>query len=224
MSDTEASTPAEPVSQGGPAPAASEEATSAPPPAAPDGTAPAAPAADSAEPEVAPPVDPETMRHRVQDMLTKIVRPIQVDSFGAMSFTSGSTRVYVRVQPFNETSIVNVSAITNVGLTASPELYEYVATHADDWSFGHVGIRDGDGGMEVVFRYSLLGDFVSAGSLEHAVGAVAQAADQIDDDVAKRFGGHRARDIEVQTPPPPIDAGDGVGTTAGTEEPEPGYL
>jgi hypothetical protein len=222
MSETQAPTPAEPVAESGPAPGASEEATPAPPPEPPDGTGSATPEADSPDPEAAPPVDPDTMRHRVQDMLTQIVWPIQVDSFGAMSFTFGSTRVYVRVQPFNETSIVNVYAITNVGLTASPELYEYVARNADDWSFGHVGLRAGDDGQEVVFRYSLLGDFVSAGSLKHAVAAVAQAADQIDDDVVKRFGGHRARDVEVQTPPPPIASGDG--TEPGAEEPEPGYL
>jgi hypothetical protein len=129
-------------------------------------------------------------RDRVASMLAKFVGRVELSADGDLSFPYESTRVFVGVRPWAENSaVVSVFAVTNVDLTPSPELYEFVALHTGDWVFGHLGLSVEDGKALVYFSHALLGDFLDEEELQTAVGAVAIAADEIDDKVKTQFGG-----------------------------------
>lgn len=111
------------------------------------------------------------------------------------TFRYGSTRLFIRLEERGE----GEDAFTPIVLTApmvsdikpSPELFEYVARNTDSKLFGHLGLHeDKDRGvMQIVFSHTLLGDFLDPKELEHAVGAVASTANQLDDELAAKFGG-----------------------------------
>ena len=136
------------------------------------------------------PVTISETRDQVASMLANLVGRVELSPGGAMSFPYESTRVFVEVRSWREgSSLVNVFAITNVELTPSPELYEFVALHSDDWVFGHLAMAVEGGSAYLHFTHSLLGDFLDEPELQAAVGAVAIAADEIDDKVKAQFGG-----------------------------------
>jgi hypothetical protein len=172
-------------------------------------------------------VDPETTRDRVQRMLAEILGTVEVNQAGLMSFPYESTRVFVEVQPFNETSVVSVYAIAVLDAPITPQLYEYVAKKTDQWLFGHLGLQEAPSGAAVIFRRSLLADFLDIHQLSHLLGVVATTANEIDEEIVQGFGGKRFRDAMAQQaagapttqPGGPTDGGD----QADSDE-TPGYL
>jgi hypothetical protein len=138
-------------------------------------------------------------RDGVASMLAGIVGRVELDADGDLSFPHESTRIHVGVRAFGEGShVVNVYAITNVDVALSPELYRYVATHGSDWVFGHLALIEGEDGKGLlIFRETLLADYLDAGELQTAVVMVAITADQVDDQIKEQFGGRLATDAAV---------------------------
>jgi T3SS (YopN, CesT) and YbjN peptide-binding chaperone 1 len=129
-------------------------------------------------------------RDRVARLLAEMVGTLQLESDGTLSFVYESTMVRVTVSSFLEqSSVVNILAVTNADLDPTPELFRYVATHADDWVFGHLGAWENEGKVFIVLRHSLLGDYLDPEELQAAVAAVATTADTLDDEVKAKFGG-----------------------------------
>ena len=132
-------------------------------------------------------------RDRIASMLANMVGRVELGAGGELSFPYESTRVFVQVRPWAETStVVNVFAITNVDLTPSPELFEFVAMRTGDWVFGHLGMSIEDGKATLYFNHNLLGDFLDEEELRTAVAAVALSSDDIDDKIKAEFGGQLA--------------------------------
>ena len=133
----------------------------------------------------------ERVRAKVREYLTAVFDDVQIDANGECSITYGSAHVGIPVRIFDEDSTaVHIEAPLVTGATASPELFHFVATSADDYDFGHLGVReDGDGQATITFSHSLLGDFLDDAELRTAVVAVSFYGDQLDDDLAARFGG-----------------------------------
>lgn len=78
------------------------------------------------------------------------------------------------------------------GVSESPELYEYIAYHADDYHFGHLSLhRADDGDVSIYFTHTLLGDYVDFEEFRSAVFMLASATDSLDDELQARFGGER---------------------------------
>src|SRR5262245_53702902 len=136
------------------------------------------------------------VRDRVSTIMSELVGGLQLNPGGDLSFTYETVTVYVNVRPFgDESTVVNVFSFTNAGLGPSTELYEFIARHSGDFVFGHLAILDQDGSEDeivLVFRQTLLGDYLDAEELAAAVAAVAATADDIDDQVKERFGGRLA--------------------------------
>jgi len=136
-------------------------------------------------------------RDRVASMLASMVGPVQFSPGGDLSFPFESTRVYVNVgQIGDESAIVNVFAFTNVDVDPTPELYEFVATHAGDWVFGHLALNVTEGRGTLIFRHTLLADYLDEAELATAVRAVAVTANDIDDELKQQFGGRLASELE----------------------------
>ncbi len=129
----------------------------------------------------------------MQRYLADLVGSVQLTPDGAYSFQTGSARVFVRCGAWGtDTTLVSVTCPVLFECKPSPELYEHVATHADDYVFGHLSVSpQEDGTLMVMFTHSLLGDFLDPEELKHAVGALVTTADQLDDSLQARFGGKR---------------------------------
>lgn len=114
---------------------------------------------------------------------------VTVNEDGSATLLWGSARVDVTVGVFDEDqSVVQVRATAVTGATASPELYEHVATTALD--LGHYSVEPEDGGtVAIVISHGLIGEFLNPAELRMTVVAVAHAADTTDDALAARFGG-----------------------------------
>jgi hypothetical protein len=172
----------------------------APPPAEPPTGSTAATEAPPPPPTPPAPEQPNTallvLKDKVQRYLTELVGTVEVAPDGALTLQVGSTRVFVRSLPWGEDkTTVGVSCPVLMGVKASPELFEHVATHSDDYLFGHLSAqRADDGTVTVTFTHTLLGDYLDPEELKVAVGAVVTTADQIDDDLKARFGGTRFHD------------------------------
>jgi hypothetical protein len=108
---------------------------------------------------------------------------------GTCSLHYGSAQVIITVGIFDEDqAIVRVRADAVTGATPSAELDHHVARFQGE--IGHLTLRDeADGTVTILFSHSLLGEFLNPAELRLTVVAVAHYADELDDDLAARFGG-----------------------------------
>lgn len=133
-------------------------------------------------------------RERAQRILAEL-GVVKVDSDGDLMIRNGSTAVFVRVFESSDNRLfVKVEAPISVGVQTSPEFYRWVATHTDDWTFGHLAILDqqdsqGNPSTVLVMRHMLIGSTMDPEELRTAVVFVALSADRVDDDVVRQFGG-----------------------------------
>lgn len=138
----------------------------------------------------------DVVRQKIQHLLLKHGR-VELDQDGDYSVRFGSARVFVRVWDWGDGDVViSLWAPVVIGATRSPELFEHVALTSDSFVFGHLGLdaRD-DGTVDISLSHRILGNYLDEPELMHAVMALVRTADQLDDDLAARFGGrtfHRA--------------------------------
>jgi T3SS (YopN, CesT) and YbjN peptide-binding chaperone 1 len=168
--------------------------TAAPPPPQPPASGTPAPPAPPASAE------PDVQLLLVKDKVDRYLRDLGVMTQnahdGSFTFQSGSARVFVRCLRWGKNStLVNVYAPVLYEVTPSPELYEHIATHADDYVFGHLSAApQTEGTVTVMFTHTLLGDFLDPDELKQAVVGVVATSDGIDDELKAKFGGHRFHD------------------------------
>lgn len=88
-------------------------------------------------------------------------------------------------------SRVNVRAPVLQNVTATPALYEYVATNGGNFLFGAVSLysEHGPSPVTIEFDYSLHGDSVTAAVLNHFVALVGQSAMQLIEQLQPVVGG-----------------------------------
>lgn len=137
------------------------------------------------------------LKDKVQRFLADMVGGLQLTATGDFTFQFGSARVFINCASFGPAgdTLVRVTAPVLFECKPSPELYEHIATHSDDYLFGHLSAQtQQDGTVAVMFTHILLGDFLDPEELKRAVGGVVSTADQIDDELKTRFGGKRFHD------------------------------
>ena len=109
------------------------------------------------------------------------------------SFARGTARVFVSVKPLHGRNFVQVRCPVLADAPGSSELFEYVATHADDYLFGHLSC-DRRGGLVYVFLTHVLSTTdLQEAELVECVDAVIRQADQIDEQLVELFGGRTFR-------------------------------
>lgn len=140
------------------------------------------------------------LRDKVQRTLVDTFSDVRVDSDGDFVIPYESTSVFVRCSEQGEgdskRTLVAIFAVVLSEVNPTPELFEFVAVHADDWVFGHIcTVRDKDSGLNrVLMRHTLLGDYLDAEELRSAVVAIVVSADRLDDEMKETFGGKRFRE------------------------------
>ena len=139
------------------------------------------------------PGDVAATRAKAQQYLTQNFNDVNIDAEGNYSLRHGSTRIFVRVRTHDDTDwtwvTLEVPLLANVKET--PEVFEHVALHSDDFIFGHLSAIRSDKGLLILFSHALLGDYLDEDELVKAVGGMLSVADHMDDELAEQFGGDR---------------------------------
>jgi hypothetical protein len=102
----------------------------------------------------------------------------------------GTAIVYTWIRPWgDDDAVVDCRAYVVSGAQRTLALTTFLLDENARMRFGAFAI-DADG--EIVFRHSIVGSTCDKGELEASVGAVAQTADEYDDQIVQRWGGQRA--------------------------------
>ena len=137
----------------------------------------------------------DELRNRTQTILSGAVKGLSVSPKGDFTFESGSTRVFLSVQTAGQVPMLDIWAPTNIELTPTQQLYQFVATESARWSLGSLSVVPAPGGhSSVVMRHALLGDAVRPNDLLTALSVFVAIADVLDDRIKEQFGGRRFRD------------------------------
>lgn len=151
------------------------------------------------------------VKDKVQRFAKEVFSQVLLDDDGDLVVPYESTRVFISViekdidsdvaaffeQHQLSHTFIEVWAPIIVDVKPSSALYEWVATDGQDFNYGgcRVIFRGDAKNAEVIFRVSLPGDTLDPGELKDALLAVAVTADNLDDELRKRFGGKRIEDI-----------------------------
>lgn len=134
------------------------------------------------------------LKDKVQRYLTDLAGTIQIAPDGLFTLKMGSARVFISCTSWAQTgkTLVGLECPVLIDCQPSAELYEDIATRANDYLFGHLSAApQTDGSVIVMFTHTLLGDYLDPDELKTAVLGVLSTADQIDEDMKARFGGKR---------------------------------
>ncbi len=152
------------------------------------------------------------VRERLEAALTRITRaPVERDADEDYVLAVGDVHVMVapRMIP-GGTVVVRVFAITNVGITVTPELGLFLARLNFGLVFGRFAL---DAEHRAIFFDEMLhGDQLGDEVLEATLKAVASTADEWDDRLKAMYGGATYQDVlEKRTAerPPPLKPGTG---------------
>jgi hypothetical protein len=137
-------------------------------------------------------------RDRVHTYLSAMqLNGVEMTPEGGWTFRVESTRVFISTaeqaaQGGDTRTLVNISAPVVMDARLSPDLYEYVALHADDYLFGHLHVAPTESGQgHLLMSHTLLGDHLDEPEFRDALVGLAGTAETLDDQLAPRFGGHR---------------------------------
>lgn len=133
-------------------------------------------------------------KERVQRFLTQLAS-VNIDEHGRYSIRHESARVFVEVEEFGDDQTwVRIVCPLLYQVTLSPELYEYVALHSDDYKYGILSVRldpENEGKGAIFLTYGLLGTTLDPDELKLAVGMLVTTGNNLDDELKAKFGGER---------------------------------
>ena len=91
---------------------------------------------------------------------------------------------------------IAISAVILLDVPVTNDLFRWVATEGADYRFGnaHLYLDESETTAQLFFSHTLLGDYLDAEELNHAVAAVGFTADRLDDELLPVLGGRRAID------------------------------
>lgn len=139
---------------------------------------------------------------KVQRLLTgpmKLKVQLQGDLI-AVEFSDASTRVNIQIFDWGvgddgePRTLVRMASPLLRSVNPSPELFEWAAREGANYFFGHVLAVDdkNDAGKLVLFfMHTLLGDYLDEAELSAALWAVLRSANDLDEELEKKFGGKR---------------------------------
>lgn len=149
-------------------------------------------------------VDHEDLREHVGGLLRAILGGYEVDAWGNFTFRHDQARVFITVGPSPIGPQVGVLSVTNLDVTLSPELGQFLLATNHQLGFGAFSYDPEN--QAVWLRHTLLGTTLDGPELQSAVAAVASTAAHFDDAIRDRFGGRAFHDVpddvQQRTRPP----------------------
>jgi hypothetical protein len=137
--------------------------------------------------------DVAAVRGKIQQYLTQNFNDVNIDKDGDFSLPYGSTRIFVRTNTRDKADFtwVNLDVPLLHEVKETPQVFEHIALHADDYMFGHLNAVRTDDGLRIFLSHALLGDYLDEQELLRAVGGMLGTADDLDDELKTQFGGKR---------------------------------
>jgi len=131
---------------------------------------------------------------RAADLMTQMFGEMawQSDEAPTFSLTVGSAVVSLIVLPLGDDDAwIDSWSWVVTGVEQSTDLYRYLLLENKGMRFGGFAVdEDGD----IMFKYGIVGSSLDKEELRTAVLAVAQTADEYDDQIVAKYGGMTARD------------------------------
>ena len=138
------------------------------------------------------------LRNKVQAILTDKLEVVRVDNDGDFIIPFEKVTVLVRCLPFGSDgeTYLQMYAPVLADVPATPELFEYVALHSDDFIFGHLSAtKDGEKNTASLwFSHSLLGDYLDSEELHSALRGIIVSGGRLTDELHGVFGGRKPRE------------------------------
>lgn len=128
------------------------------------------------------------VRDKVQRILNSRFGTIQIDKDGDFTMRHESARLFIRCWEHGDSVVLRLTSPIVFGAQAGPELFKYIATEGT-YIFGNLYANEGENGCTIVMHHSLLGDYLDEEELVTAVVRVLGTANELDDDLAAKFGG-----------------------------------
>ena len=93
----------------------------------------------------------------------------------------------------NDKTVVMLSAVVLRDVKVTSKLKEYVGSRSADFIFGNLALLHDQGQKEgiLLFRHSILGDVLDEEELLNSLAMVVSTADNLDEELQKKFGGKR---------------------------------
>lgn len=137
--------------------------------------------------------DVAAVRAKVQQYLTQNFSNVTIDKDGDYSLRHNSARIFVKTKTREESdwTWITLEIPLLFDVKETPEVFEHVALHADDYIFGHLNAYRSNTGLSLFLSHSLLGDYLDETELVKAVGLMLSAGDDLDDELKAQFGGTR---------------------------------
>jgi hypothetical protein len=146
------------------------------------------------------------VREAIEAKLTELVGTYAVDPNGSYVIGLESARVFVVPSWLEDgTTVARVFAITNLDVPVTAELTSYLLSKNLEFVIGAFAIDVENGA--VWFNHNLMADHMSPDELEMTLGAVAQTADDYDDEIKGRFGGRLYVEASDKAVPAPASPG-----------------
>jgi hypothetical protein len=146
------------------------------------------------------------VREVIEAKLIELVGGYAVDPNGSYVIGLESARVFV-VPAWLEDDIVvaRVFAITNLDVPVTAELTSYLLSKNMEFVIGAFALDVSNGA--VWLNHNLMADHMSPEELAMTLGAIAQTADAIDDEIKERFGGRLYIEDSGKAVPTPATPG-----------------
>jgi hypothetical protein len=151
-----------------------------------------------------------TARIRVEQVLSQMFEQVQALPDGGYAVDTGSVRVFLQLRLVDTTVLCRVFSITNLGVKTDGDLAEFLLGANFTLALGRFSFDRAQ--QAVWFDHVLAADELDS-ALPRTIAAVAQTADQYDDQLKARYGGRTFREEGS-----PVEAAAAPGGMAG------GYL
>lgn len=114
-----------------------------------------------------------------------------------VTFDSGAESEKERRELGIGTIFVRVSATLLFEVKGSKDLFEFIATEGQEYDIGSMKASKGeDGTYTITMQETMVGDTLDPVELKTALLSIAMTADELDDELQRRFGGTRVGDLE----------------------------
>jgi len=138
----------------------------------------------------------DEIRKKVQRILTDELGRVEIDRDGDYVLHHESAVVFVSLRELNDQPDTNIiisaycPLVVNVPLTL--DVYKWVATAGQDFSFGHCLLfpnEDNENLGRIIFGYSIVGNDLDPNELQNLIYAVLFTGNDLDDMLKDQFGG-----------------------------------
>ena len=138
----------------------------------------------------------DALKMKVQNILSQNLR-LGLSKDGALTVLVDSSQTWVRCwEPADgQRRFVSIECPLIFDVQPTPEVFRYIALHADDKIYGHLSCSEGEDGLIIMFTHQLLGDYLDEEELLQAVYGVAGSGEDLDDELQGMFGGKRYADL-----------------------------